>query len=65
MKKKEIIKHQPTNDVMYMYLIKFLLEKKVMREIRVEACNIREATAIALNLIGGLFYWDEIKVESL
>ena len=32
---------------------------------QVEAMNVREATAIALNIVGNLIYWDEIKVETL
>lgn len=45
--------------------IQFIQEKKVLKEFQIEASNVREATAIALNLVGGMFYWDEIKVETL
>lgn len=47
------------------FLVQFLQDKKVMREYQIEAYNVREATAIALNIVGHLIYWNEIKVETL
>jgi hypothetical protein len=47
------------------FIVKFIQDKKVMKEVQVQALNIREATAIALNIVGHLIYWNEIKVETL
>jgi hypothetical protein len=47
------------------FKIQFKQDGKVLKDMVIEATNVREATSIALNLVVGLFYWDEIKVESL
>jgi hypothetical protein len=47
------------------FLVQFIQDKKVMKEYTIEAFNVREATSIALNIVGHLIYWNEIKVETL
>ena len=64
MKKKSSLKLE-MEPVFHIFIVKFIQDKKVMKEIQVHAITVREATAIAMNVVGHLIYWNEIKVEML
>jgi len=49
----------------HLYIIKFLQDNKVMKEIQLESPSISDATSLAVNMVEGSFYWNEIKVETI